>query len=118
MKTSDMNTKKPTGAISMGHEPSHNAMPKIITTIPRYIGLRENRNGPEVTKQEARSVGRMGVPLCRKSHHAHIMARKPKTNATTPQAMQAKSSRYSFGSAKCSPTLTASSSHAIWGGLT
>ncbi len=56
-----------------------------MTTMARYIGLREKRNGPEVTRAVAWWVGRVGVPLFRKSHHAHISTPKPIAIAMTPQ---------------------------------
>src|SRR5262245_19486960 len=91
MKTNDMNRKKPTGATSIGHEPSHSGIPDSMATMPRYMGLRENRNGPDVTRDEAWSVGRIGVPLRRKSHHAQIISRKPDASRTRPQTRQEKS---------------------------
>jgi hypothetical protein len=89
-----------------------------MTTIPRYIGFREKRNGPEVTRDTARSVGRMGVPDRRNNHHAQIITPNPSKNATALHVKQDRPPREGFGTRKCKPTLTAMRIPATCGGLT
>src|SRR6516162_917269 len=61
------------GAINIGQEPIHTAMPRERATRPRYIGLRVNWYGPRVTS--LRLAGDVGL--------ISVSSRRNKTKAQT-----------------------------------
>src|SRR6516165_5730896 len=56
------------GAMSIGQAPTQTAMPRVMVTRPRYIGLRLNRYGPYITSLRlVRDVGLTSVSSRRKT---------------------------------------------------
>jgi len=64
--------------------PRSNATPKSAITIPRYIGLRLNRNNPLVTITVDFSKGTMGVPTLENAPAATAATQIPPTTNGTP----------------------------------
>src|SRR4051812_18636731 len=73
------------GARNIGHAPAQIATPRVIITRLRYIGLRVNRNGPDVTRTRfAGDVGLISVRSRRNSNAADMASRTPVAIRMTP----------------------------------
>jgi hypothetical protein len=109
--------KKTVGARKKKSEPDQRNGAGNINSIPRYIGFRENRNGPDLTNVTGASVRQIGFFARRNSLHAHIMTPNPAVKAATPQPGQEKGDKRTTGAKQCERLATATRKIAMRGGL-
>src|SRR5262245_3597213 len=116
MCTAPTMTTKLSAAIAMNGTPRVSPMPSIISTMPRYIGLRPKRYGPSSTSIVGCAVGGSGVAARRKCHHAHAIHAKPASITGTPAAIERPSGAVKPNTTACRTSASAVSSRASVGG--
>ena len=84
MKNS-INIMKMTGDARETSAPCTTATPRRMDAIPRYIGLRLNRNGPEVTREVGSSDGCRVVAFFRNNERHQKARTRPKPMMRNPQ---------------------------------
>jgi hypothetical protein len=84
MKILLMIPKKMIGGIRKKGAPDQINSDNSINSIPKYIGFRVYRNGPDHISVIASVVGQIGFFWCLNSSHPHIMSINPKVKKTTP----------------------------------
>jgi hypothetical protein len=87
MKNS-INVTKMTGNAKVTSVPNNTATPKRIDAIPRYIGFRLNRNGPEVTSNVGSSDGCRVVAFLRNNELLQKARTKPKPMMRNPKYVE------------------------------
>ncbi len=76
--------KKAGAGKNAGIDPMRRAFPRRMSTIPKYIGLREMRIGPVVTRAEGVSSGQKVVPFRTKARPAHRKTQRPAAIGESP----------------------------------
>ena len=77
-------TKTASGARNIGHAPTQKAMPKVVITTARYMGLRVKLKGPRVTSLRfVVEAGLSSVPSRRNSTPSVDAQQIPATTSNT-----------------------------------
>src|SRR5580704_15913777 len=80
------------GARDIGHAPNQKAIPRVTSTRPRYIGLRVNLKGPDVTSLRfVVEVGLSSVPSRRNSTAPDTLRATPATIRATAKGTPGRS---------------------------
>ncbi|MFA5415806.1 MAG: hypothetical protein WC295_09935 [Methanoregula sp.] len=103
MKNS-INIMKIMGNIRVTSVPSNTATPKRIDAIPRYIGLRLRRNGPEITSDVGSSDGCRVVAFFRNNERLLRAKTKPKPMIRNPEYVKGGERNTRTGNTKFSST--------------
>lgn len=95
---------KRTGNVRAISVPCNTATPKRIDAIPRYIGLRLNRNGPEVTSDVGSSDSCSVVEFLRNNERLQKARTKPKPTMRKPEYVKGGERNTGTGNIKFSST--------------
>ncbi len=93
-----------TGNANITKVPSNIAIPNNMAAIPRYIGLRLMRKGPEVTSAVGDPYGDTVVLLCKNSELLHRSMTIPKPMIATPKYVYGALMIVMIGKTKFNPT--------------
>lgn len=89
------------------NDPSKTATPNKIVTIPKYIGWRLKRNGPETIKALGFSCGFTVVFSFLKTLSVQRFKTAPKTIKTMPSQLYGEGIIFIMGKIKCDPIIKA-----------
>jgi hypothetical protein len=103
MKNS-INVMKRTGNTRVTSVPCNTATPTRIDAIPRYIGLRLRRNGPEVTSDVGSSDNCRVVEFLRNNERLQRARTKPKPMMRNPENVEGGERNAGTGNMKFSST--------------
>lgn len=93
------------GKIKSVKDPSKIDTPNKIAAIPKYIGWRLKRNGPETIKVLGFSCGLTVVFPFLKILSVQIFITPPKTIRTTPSQLYSEGIIFVMGKIKCKPII-------------